>query len=237
MERAEPCTNGQSCLKKPPAKLSLILGMDLHHVQSKLVEQFNDNHGFMAVYAYSLSQKLITAGNRMYPYNEETARIALSNTNNFGVATENVSEEDNLSSLPSTALFHSALQENCQTAVRFRPKSPALYFPEDKNINVPNTPVSTAASTASLRTPRATPTPTSASTPHSNFSFDSYFDFSFDYNDGGNDSFSSVRFSGSFSSVWFSGNNGAYLNRTPAPGYYHHFDSSSSNRALLPLGE
>ena len=32
LEKATPCSNGQSCLKKPPAKLSLILGQDLHHV-------------------------------------------------------------------------------------------------------------------------------------------------------------------------------------------------------------
>ena len=56
--------------------MSLIIGMDLPHVQPKLVEQFNDSHGFMAVYACSLSQKLITVGNRTYPYTEETARIA-----------------------------------------------------------------------------------------------------------------------------------------------------------------
>ena len=141
LERAEPCSNGQSCLKKPPAKLSLILGMDLHHVQPKLMEQFYDNPGFMAVNACSLSQKLITAGNRRYPYNEETARIALSNTSSFGVATDNTSdlEEDNLSPLPSTALFNSALQENCKTTVRLGLKSPALQLPEDKYFDVPNT--------------------------------------------------------------------------------------------------
>ena len=70
LERAEPCSNGQSCLKKTPAKLSLILGMDLHHVAPKLVEQFSDKYGFMSVYTCSLSQKLITAGNRMFPYTE-----------------------------------------------------------------------------------------------------------------------------------------------------------------------
>ena len=32
LEPAERCSNGQSCLRKPLAKLSLILGMDLHHV-------------------------------------------------------------------------------------------------------------------------------------------------------------------------------------------------------------
>ena len=105
LKPAEPCSNGQSCLRNPPAKLSLILRMDLHHVQPKLIEQFSDIHGFMAVYACSLSQKLITAGNRMYLYNEETARIALS-TNSFGGATDNISdlEGDNLFELPSTSL-------------------------------------------------------------------------------------------------------------------------------------
>ena len=88
----------------------------------------------IAVYACSLSQKLITVGNRMYPYNEETARIALSNTSSFGVATDNSFdlEEDNLSVMPSTSLFHSALQGNCQTAIRLGLKGPALQFPEDK---------------------------------------------------------------------------------------------------------
>ena len=103
----------------------------------------------------------------MFPYTEDTARSALSNTNSFGGATDNASdlEEDNLSSLPTTALFHSALQENCPTAVRLGPKSPALQFPENKYIDLPNTHISTAASTASTsstrfsRTPRATPTP------------------------------------------------------------------------------
>ena len=37
---SEPCSNGQHCLMRPKAKLSIILGMDLHHVQPKLVENF-----------------------------------------------------------------------------------------------------------------------------------------------------------------------------------------------------
>ena len=93
LERAEPCTNGQRCLMKPPAKLSLILGMDLHHVQPKLVEQFNDKHGFMGLYACSLSNTLITCGNRVFPYSPEEARRTLAqHTNSFGVTTENVSD-------------------------------------------------------------------------------------------------------------------------------------------------
>ena len=114
LERAEPCTNGQRCLRKPLAKLSLILVMDLHHVQPKLVEQFSDKHGFMGLYACYLLGSLITCGNRVFG-----ARMDLSqNMNSFGVATEYVSdlEKDNLSFLPSTALFHSAFQVNCQTA-------------------------------------------------------------------------------------------------------------------------
>jgi hypothetical protein len=154
LEPAEPCSNGQSCLRKPPAKLSLILETDLHFVQPKLIEQFSDIHGFMAVYACSLSQKLITAGNRMYPYTEETARIALS-TNSFGGATDIIShlEEDNLSKLPSTSLFHSALQGTCPTAVRIMAKGQVLQFPEDSMgpmgkppIGAPMHPTSSAAS-------------------------------------------------------------------------------------------
>ena len=74
LERATPCSNGQSCLKKPSAKLSLILGQDLHHVAHQLV---SDKYGSMSIYTCSLSKKLIRAGNRMYPYTEKTARIAL----------------------------------------------------------------------------------------------------------------------------------------------------------------
>ena len=105
----------------------------------------------------------------MYPYTEETARIALS-TSSFGVATDNTSdlEEDNLSDLPSTSLFHSALQGTCQNAVRIGPKSPVLQFQEDStgtlekpNIGVPMHPTT---STTSSRTPRTTTTPSSAST-------------------------------------------------------------------------
>ena len=103
----------------PPAKLSLILGQDLHHVAPKLVEQVSDEHGSMSVYTCSLSQKLITADNRMFPFTEETARSALSNTDSFVAATDDADEpmEDNLSYLPTTALLHSALQKEYPIAV------------------------------------------------------------------------------------------------------------------------
>ena len=144
---------------KPPAKLSLILGMDAHYVQPKLVEQFSDKHGFLGLYACSLSNTLITCENRIVPNSpEEETRALAQHTNSFGVTTEDASdlEEDNLSSLPSTTLFHSALQEDCQTAVRLEPRSPTLQFQEDKYIDVPTTHIKTAARTASPRTPRAT---------------------------------------------------------------------------------
>ena len=127
---------------KPPAKLSLILVMDVHHVQPKLVEKFRDKHGFLGLYTCSLSNTLITCGNRIFPYGLEEARRALAqHTNIFGLTTEDASdlEEDNLSSLPSTALFHSALQEDCPTAVQLGPRSPILQFQEDKPVDMPTT--------------------------------------------------------------------------------------------------
>ena len=39
---SEPCSNGQHCLMRPKAKLSIIWGMDVHHMQPKLVEEFKD---------------------------------------------------------------------------------------------------------------------------------------------------------------------------------------------------
>ena len=86
---SEPCSNGQPCLMRPQAKLSIILGIDLHHVQPKLVEKFVDKHGFPGLYACSLSNTLITCGNRVYPYAPAKARSALAqHTNSFGVTTE-----------------------------------------------------------------------------------------------------------------------------------------------------
>jgi hypothetical protein len=157
LEEAEPCAHGQSCLKKPPAKLSLILGQDLHHVAPRLVEQFSDKHGCMSVYACSLSQKLITAGNRMFPYTEETARSALVDTYGFSGTTDDFPDlvEDNLSSLPTTALLHSALQDTFPTAVRLGETSPTLQFPED--VNTAPSP-SSASNSRSSRTTGATTT-------------------------------------------------------------------------------
>ena len=160
LDEAEPCAYGQSCLKKPPAKLSLILGQDLHHVAPRLVEQFIDKHGCMSVYACSLSQKLITAGNRMFPYTEETARSALVDTYGFSGTTDDFPElvEDNLSSLPTTALLHGATQDNFPTAVRIDVTHPTLQFPED----LTSTPSPSGASTSS--SPRTTTETTTTST-------------------------------------------------------------------------
>ena len=96
---------------QPKARLSVILGMDIHHVRPKLIEEFSDQHGFVSLFACSLSSKLILCGNRVYPYTPAQARSALAqHTNSFGVITEETAEleeEDDLS-LPSTSLFHGA---------------------------------------------------------------------------------------------------------------------------------
>ena len=90
--------------------------MDLHHVQPKLVEKFSDRYGFLGLYACSLSNTLITCGNRVYPYTLKEARSAFAqHTNSFGVTTEEEAdlEEIDFSSLPSTLLFYGAFQEDC----------------------------------------------------------------------------------------------------------------------------
>ena len=156
-------------LKKSPAKLSLILGQDLHHVAAQLVEQFSDEQGSMGVYTCSLSQKLITAGNRMYPFTEQTARSALSDTNSFGVATGDTHDamDDDLSSLPTTALLHSALQREYPVATRLDKKGASLQLPEDLAKIQANAVISqaTARASSSATTPPSFPTPSSTSPP------------------------------------------------------------------------
>ena len=166
----EPCANKQSCIKKSPAKLSLILGQDLHHVAPQLVERFCDEHGSMSVYTCSLSQQLITAGNRMYPFTEQTARSALSDTNSFGGATEDTHEsgDDDLSSLPTTGLLHSALQTEYPVARRIDQKGASLQFPEDLPEIHANAVISptTARPSSSATTPSSTsPLPPTAPSP------------------------------------------------------------------------
>ena len=173
----------------------------------------------MGLYASSLSNSLITCGNRIFPYSPEEARRALAQ-HSFGVTTEEASdlEEDNLSSLPSNALFLSAHQEDCQIAVQLAPRSLALQFQEGKHFDVPTTYAATAAHTASLRTPRATPAAPSSltmatatvatMTPLSLVWFGS---------------------SASLSSVRFSGNYGSNIKRIFVPCYCKNSNSSSSN--------
>ena len=118
--------SGQHCLLRPQAKLSIILGMDIFHVRPKLVEEFRDDHGFLALYACQLSNTLILCGNRVFPYTPAEARSALAqHTNSFGVTLEEADdlEEDDF---PITSLFHGALQEDCPIATWAGPKEPAL---------------------------------------------------------------------------------------------------------------
>ena len=129
---SEPCSNGQHCIMQPKARLSLILGMDVHNVRLKLIDEFSDSHG----------SKLILCGNRVYPYTPAQARSALAqHTDSFGVITEETGEqeEDEDLTLPSTSLFHGALQESCPIATWVGPKEPTLKFLEDENYNLPVT--------------------------------------------------------------------------------------------------
>ena len=100
---------------RPQTKLSIILGMDLHHVQPKLVEEFMDMHGFLGLYACSLSNTLFSCGQH---------------TNSFGVTTEEAAEleEEDFPSLPSTSLFHGALQEDCPIATWLGTKNQPCSF-------------------------------------------------------------------------------------------------------------
>ena len=85
--------------------------MDVFNVRPKLIDEFSDMHGCMSLYACPLSSKLILCGNRIYPYTPAQAREALAqHTNSFGVITEEAKEEEDLT-LPSTSLFHGALEE------------------------------------------------------------------------------------------------------------------------------
>ena len=104
----------------------------------------------------------------MFPYTEETARSALSDTYSFGGATDDVSDpmEDNLSYLPTTALLHSALQEDYPIAVRLGRKGPTLQFPEDLpkiHADAATSPA-TASSSSSATAPSTSPTASTTST-------------------------------------------------------------------------
>ena len=139
---SEPCSNGQHCLMQPKARLSIILGMDIHHVQPKLIDEFSDQHGCMSLFACPLSSKLILCGNRVYPYTPAQARSALAqHTNSFGVITGETAEqeEDEDLALPSTSLFHGALQESCPIATWLGPREPTLPFLEDEGDKLPAT--------------------------------------------------------------------------------------------------
>ena len=105
----------------------------------------------------------------MYPFTEQTARSALSNTNSFGVATGDTHDtmDDDPSSLPTTALLHSALQREYPVATRLGKKGASLQLPEDLAKIQANAVVSQATSRASTSatTPPIFPTPSSTPPP------------------------------------------------------------------------
>ena len=132
---SEPCSSGQYCVRQPKRRLSVVLGMDIFNIRPKLIDEYSDMHGCMSLYACPLSAKLILCGNRIYPYTPAQAREALAqHTNSFGVITEEAEEED--LSLPTTSLFHGALEESRPIATWVGPKEPALCFLEDEKDNL-----------------------------------------------------------------------------------------------------
>ena len=81
------------------------------HVQTKLVEEFKDQHGFLGLYACSLSNTLLSYGNRVFPYTPAEARSALAqHTNSFGVTTEEAKELEE-EHLPITSRYFMALSK------------------------------------------------------------------------------------------------------------------------------
>ena len=83
---------------------------------------------------------------------KDIGKITLAqHTNSFGVTTTEMAdmgEEDDLS-LPTTSLFHGALQENCPTATLLGTKGPTLRFLEDGDCEMPATYAAAAVNTVS----------------------------------------------------------------------------------------
>ena len=125
-----PChVKTEACHMSAPARLSIILGMDVMHLGPTLVDKFQDRHGFLALYACKLSNSLIPMGNCQFPYSAAEAQSALSNdTSNLGVSTSSL-EEDEVSndSLPLTSSFH-GVTSDYSVAIRLSPKRPTLQF-------------------------------------------------------------------------------------------------------------
>ena len=217
LERAESCTMD--------SQVESNSRMDVHHVQPKLVEKFSDKHGFLGLYACFLTNTLITCGNRIFPYSPEEARgLLVQHTNIFGLTTEDASdlEEDNLSSLPSTALFHSALQEDCQMAQEV----PPCNF---KRINT---------FTCQLLTQQLMPTQPLRGPP-GQLRPRALLRLRLRLRQLRLLQVCSVWFIGffKFGSVRFSGNYGANIRRISVPCNCNNYVSSSGNTALLPLCE
>ena len=134
----EACPRSQDCHMRPQARLSVILGMDVMHVTPQLIEEFRDRHGFLALYACTLSNSLITMSNRQYPYTPAEAQSALSqNTSNFSVFTTFMEDEvTDCEDLPLNTIFHGAT-EDYPIATRLGSKEPTLKFldcPEESKL-------------------------------------------------------------------------------------------------------
>ena len=53
------------------------------HWAPVLIDQYQDNHGFLALYACKLSNMVIVQGNRHFPYTPEEAQDALAATSSI----------------------------------------------------------------------------------------------------------------------------------------------------------
>ena len=97
---------GQHCHRPQAKPLAVILGMDCMHWAPVLIDQYQDNHGFLALYACKLSNMAIMQGNRQFPYTPEEAQNALAATSS--IEDQEVGDDD----LPLTTIFHGATSDD-----------------------------------------------------------------------------------------------------------------------------
>ena len=124
------------------------------------------------------------------------------------------------------ALFHGALQENCQIAVWLDPSNPALQFKEDKHSEMPATYTAAAVHPASPSVPRATP-----AVPPSSITVITTTVFEFE--------FGSVRFGGNheFDGSYDPSDYGGNIRRITASCHGHNCVSRGGYTTLLQLFE
>ena len=121
---------------QPQAQLSIILWVNLGHIHPKLVESFEDEHGYLSLYACNLSGSLLTIGNRTWPFSPTEVKEALDEQRgNFSSTVD--FPEDREGELPVTFIFCSEaaklnpVPEHLPVAVRTGPQAPTLKLVEN----------------------------------------------------------------------------------------------------------